>query len=78
MFLLLGAFKVEKMQGTIKTIVEGKGFGFISRPEGGKDIFFHAKNLRGVAFEDLRAGDTVSFGLEYGEKGPYAVGVERV
>jgi CspA family cold shock protein len=64
------------MTGTIKTLTE-KGFGFIT-PEGGeKDVFFHSTSLSGIAFDDLKVGDTVSFDVEDSEKGPRAVNVTR-
>jgi len=65
------------MQGKIKTLKE-KGFGFIT-PEGqDKDVFFHTDALVGVAFNDLREGDAVSFDVQDSEKGPRAVNVQRV
>lgn len=65
----------KKMTGTIKTLREG--FGFISREGETKDLFFHAKNLSGVTFEELKMGDTLSFEVEETEKGPAAVNVMR-
>ena len=65
------------MNGTIKTLTE-KGFGFISREGESKDLFFHSKELQGVTFEELRVGDTVSFEVVSGEKGPAATNVTRV
>lgn len=64
------------MQGTIKTLTD-KGFGFISREGESKDLFFHSKELRGVTFDELREGDTVTFEIVDGEKGPAAVNVSR-
>lgn len=64
------------MQGTIKTLTD-KGFGFISREGEAKDLFFHSKELRGVTFDELREGDTVTFEIVQGEKGPAAVNVSR-
>ena len=64
------------MTGTIKTLTT-KGFGFIARPGEAKDLFFHSKELKGVTFEELKEGDTVSFEVVQGEKGPAAVGVSR-
>jgi cold shock protein len=66
------------MQGTIKTIVVGKEFGFITADGREKDIFFHKNELKGVNFEDLKAGDQVSFDEEASEKGPKAVNVTLV
>ncbi len=64
------------MTGTIKTLTD-RGFGFISREGEQKDLFFHSKELQGVAFDDLKVGDTVSFEVVNGEKGPSAVNVSR-
>lgn len=65
------------MQGKIKTLTS-KGYGFIAREGEAKDLFFHSKELKGVTFEELREGDTVTFEVVEGEKGPAAVGVSRV
>lgn len=65
------------MTGTIKTLKD-RGFGFIGREGEAKDLFFHSKDLVGVTFEELREGDTVSFEVANGEKGPSAVNVQRV
>jgi CspA family cold shock protein len=65
------------MKGTIKTIVEGKPFGFISREGEAKDLFFHANECSGVAFADLKVGDEVTFEVVDGEKGPSATNVSR-
>lgn len=64
------------MEGTIKTMT-GKGFGFIAREGETKDLFFHAKDLSGVTFEELKVGDKVSFDVEEGQKGPSAKNVKR-
>ncbi len=63
--------------GKIKTLTP-KGFGFITREGEAKDLFFHSKELKGVTYEELREGDTLSFEVVDGEKGPSAVGVSRV
>ncbi len=65
------------MTGTIKTKKEN-GFGFISREGETKDLFFHSNNVVGISFEELKEGDTVSFEIENGQKGPAAVNVTRV
>ena len=65
------------MKGTIKTLRD-RGFGFIAIPGEPKDLFFHSKDLVGVAFEDLKEGDTVTFETETTPKGQAAVKVTRV
>jgi CspA family cold shock protein len=64
------------MQGTISGL--RTGFGFIKRDGAEKDLFFHATDLVGVSFDDLREGDKVSFEEGTSEKGPKAVNVQRV
>lgn len=64
------------MKGTIKTLTE-KGFGFISREGETKDLFFHAKDLVDVMFDDLKVGDEVSFDVVEDAKGPSAKNVVR-
>ncbi len=58
--------------GTVKFFNEGKGFGFITPDDGGKDIFVHISGLNGVT---IREGDNVSYDTEEGKKGLNAVNV---
>lgn len=64
-------------QGTIKRLTD-RGFGFISREGNDKDLFFHSKELRGVAFEELREGDKVQFEVGESPKGPNAINVSKI
>lgn len=65
------------MQGTIARLTD-RGFGFIKPAEGDKDIFFHAKAVMNVAYNDLKEGDAVTFEIEQGPKGPAAANVNRI
>jgi len=68
------------MNGTIKTIVEGKPFGFIlkeNQKEGEKDLFFHESELRGMTLAELKLGDAVTFEVAEGDKGPFAKNISR-
>lgn len=63
-------------QGKIKRLVSDRGFGFV---EGEKDdLFFHHSEVQGVAFEELREGQTVEYSIGQGRKGPCATGVRLV
>ncbi len=62
------------MNGIIKKKTD-KGFGFITSPELGKDLFFHSNSLVGVTFDELQEGDNVSFESEESPKGLNAVNV---
>ena len=59
--------------GTVKTKTD-KGFGFI-KMEGSPDVFFHNSACPNGDFESLDVGQTVSFDLQQGDKGPKAVNV---
>ncbi len=62
------------MQGIIKKLTD-KHFGFIT-PEGeGKDLFFHANELVGANFDELREGDKVTFEVSDTPKGQAATKV---
>jgi CspA family cold shock protein len=61
-------------KGTIKKLIRDRGFGFISA-EDGRDVFFHRTEVVGVDFDSLHEGDTVTFEVEKGEKGPKATKV---
>lgn len=64
------------MQGTIKKLTD-KNFGFIAQAEGAEDLFFHANNLDGISFDQLREGDAVTFEVESTPKGNAAVNVKK-
>ncbi len=58
--------------GTVKFFNDGKGFGFITPDDGGKDVFVHVNGLNGGS---LAEGDKVSYDVEEGKKGLNAVNV---
>jgi len=60
-------------EGTIKRLTD-KGFGFIDIG-GSKDLFFHAKALQGVSYDDLYEGQKVTYTEGHGPKGPCAENV---
>jgi len=64
-------------QGTIKRLTD-RGFGFISPDGGDKDLFFHAKELQGMQFNDLKEGDRVEFEIGESPKGPNATNVSKI
>jgi CspA family cold shock protein len=64
------------MKGKIARVTD-RGFGFITPEDGQKDVFFHAKDLNGVMFNDLKEGEEVTFEIVEGPKGPAAANVAR-
>lgn len=61
-------------KGTVKFFNETKGFGFIKDDETQKDVFVHVSGL----VDEIRQGDTVSFEIEDGKKGPNATNVKII
>ena len=59
------------------TRLTDRGFGFISREGAEKDLFFHAKELVDVEYNDLQEGDMVTFVVVDGPKGPAASEIRR-
>lgn len=64
-----------RVHGVVKFFDEAKGFGFVRRDDGDKDVFLHISDLRESNVKDLGAGDKVSFVVTDGRKGLKAIEV---
>ena len=63
--------------GIVKWFNERKGYGFIEQEEG-PDVFVHHSGINATGFKSLNDGDSVTFEVEQGQKGPAAVNVTKV
>jgi len=64
--------------GTVKWFNDAKGFGFISREDGGEDLFVHFRSIQSSGFKSLQEGQKVSFVAVKGDKGMQADQVQII
>ena len=66
-------------KGTVNWFNEGKGFGFITPEDGGKDLFVHHSEIQsGGGRATLNDGQEVEYEVGQGQKGPCANNVVPV
>ncbi len=64
------------LQGKVKWFNPTKGFGFIEREDKEKDVFVHVSAVRDAGMNGLDEGQTLTFDVEDGPKGPSAVNLK--
>jgi CspA family cold shock protein len=64
----------EQENGTVKWFNGSKGYGFITRENGG-DVFVHFSAIQSTGFRSLDENQKVQFTVEQGPKGPQATNV---
>jgi CspA family cold shock protein len=64
--------------GTVKWFNDSKGFGFLTRDDGEKDVFVHFSAIQGDGLKSLVEGQKVEFEVVESPKGPAAENVVPV
>ncbi len=62
--------------GKVKWFNDTKGFGFIETDDG-SDVFVHHNDIQADGFKSLAEGESVTFDVVQGEKGPRAANVVK-
>jgi CspA family cold shock protein len=65
------------MNGTVKWFNAEKGFGFITGDDG-VDVFAHFSQIQVDGYKSLEEGQSVSFDVVQGQKGPQAENITVV
>ena len=64
--------------GTVKWFNDSKGYGFLTRDDGEKDVFVHHSAIQGEGFKSLIEGQRVELDVVQGQKGPAAENVVKL
>ncbi|HZU72042.1 MAG TPA: cold-shock protein [Acidimicrobiales bacterium] len=64
--------------GTVKWFNSEKGYGFISQPDGGADVFVHFSAIEMNGYKLLEEGQQVEFDIQEGPKGLQAASVRPI
>jgi CspA family cold shock protein len=67
-----------RVPGTVAWFNAEKGFGFVTRDEGGPDVFVHFSAIADDGYRTLEEGERVEFDVSQGDRGPQAVDVRRL
>ena len=59
-------------EGKVKWFNESKGYGFITRDDGQRDVFVHYSAIQSSGFRTLAENERVEFEVEMGPRGPAA------
>ena len=66
------------IKGKVKWFNGKKGYGFIEREDGEKDVFVHASAVRDAGLRFLEESTKLEFSIEDGAKGPSAVSLKKI
>lgn len=64
-------------KGKVKWFSNVKGYGFIEKEGGDKDVFVHYSVIQSEGYKTLEQGEEVTFDVVDGERGPQASNLTR-
>lgn len=66
------------MRGVVRSFNDKLGYGFLSRDNGGPDVFVYYEAIQCEGFKTLSRGQEVEYDIELGRKGPQAANVRVI
>ena len=70
--------KNKRLKGTVKWFNPNKGYGFIEREDGKKDIFVHISAVNNAGLKTLKSDEVVTFEVEINEKGETSINLQKI
>ena len=64
--------------GTVKWFNDSKGFGFLTRDDGQKDVFVHFSAVKTAGLKKLREGEHITFEVEDTDRGSTAINLQKL
>jgi len=64
--------------GKIKWFNPTKGYGFIEKEDGGKDVFLHVSALEEAGIDTLQEGEAVSFEIGENKGKDTAINIKKI
>ena len=68
---------MSQLHGVVRWFNNAKGYGFLGH-DGGPDVFVHFTSVQTDGYKSLKEGESVSFDIVQGDKGPQADKVSRI
>jgi CspA family cold shock protein len=65
------------LNGKVKWFNLTKGYGFITPNDDTKDVFVHSSAVREASLSGLAEGESITFEVKEGAKGPFAVNLQK-
>ena len=69
--------KKKRLNGTVKWFNDAKGYGFIKGEDKEKDVFVHFSAVQNSGLKYLKKGEQLTFEVEYSDKGPSALNLQK-
>lgn len=64
--------------GTVKWFNNAKGYGFILADDSNEDLFVHYSTIKMDGYRTLKAGQSVEFETQAGDKGAHAINIRAI